>query len=83
MELEKINSFFNTKDKITLEEIYIIRTILLERTTFYTRKIVELQKLLLKSKESDIVQSINDDIAYYYEFKNSIEKFSNLLKKWG
>lgn len=66
--------------EFTKEELEILRFIMLECSTFYTKKIVEDKKLVLKSKDLDIVKNIECNINYNFRLKSVLDKFYNILK---
>lgn len=65
----------------TDEEIEILRTILLERSTFYTRKIVEYKTLKLKAENEIFSDSFQESIDFNFKYKNVIDKFYKVLKE--
>lgn len=76
MELEEL-----VKKKFTNEDMEELGTILLERSTFYTEKIVEYKVLKLKIDDEDIANSMQLNIDYYFKIKNVLDKFYDLLKE--
>ena len=74
MEKEIINMF--TKD-----EIEILKTVLLERSTFYTRKIVDTRVLQLKTDNKEMVDGLNIEVSYNYRIKNAIDKLFIILSQ--
>ncbi|MCI8617507.1 MAG: hypothetical protein HFJ60_04605 [Clostridia bacterium] len=65
--------------EFTREEFEILKIIMLERSTFYTKKIVEDKKLVLKTQDLDIVKNIEFNIDYNLKLKNVFDKFYNIL----
>lgn len=69
----------NMEVEFTKEEFEILKSVLLERSTFYTKKIVEDKKLVLKAQDLDIVKNIELNIEYNLKLKNVLDKFYNIL----
>lgn len=65
--------------EFTREEFEILKIIMLERSTFYTKKIVEDKKLVLKTQDLYIVKNIEFNIDYNLKLKNVFDKFYNIL----
>lgn len=65
--------------EFTREEFEILKIIMLERSTFYIKKIVEDKKLVLKTQDLDIVKNIEFNIDYNLKLKNVFDKFYNIL----
>lgn len=68
------------KKEFTKEDIERLRAIVLERSTFYTREIVDYKILKLKSQDEDIVKSIQSIISYNFKNKEVLDKLYELLK---
>lgn len=67
------------KNNFTDEEIEILRTVILERSTFYTRKIVSDKFLKLKAQSESIAETFQNDIDFNFKYKNVLDKFYDLL----
>lgn len=67
------------KSNFTKEEIEIIKTLLLERSTFYTKKIVEYKVLQLKTENAGQMLNLQSNIDFNYKYKNTIDKLHFLL----
>lgn len=65
--------------EFTREEFEILKMVMMERSTFYTKKIVEDKKLVLKAQDLDIVKNIELNIEYNLKLKNVLDKFYNIL----
>lgn len=74
MELKKIEKNF------TKEEIELLRTILLGRSTFYASKITDFRVRQLKAKDEEVALVLHKAINYEYERLNVVNKFLDFLK---
>ena len=69
----------NMEVEFTKEEFEILKSVLLERSTFYTRKIVDLKFLQLKTDNIDFSNEFQERIDFNLKFKNAINKLYELL----
>lgn len=69
------------KEQLTDEEIEVLKNILLERSTFYTKTITEYKFLLLKlpPEELNFLEEYENYIDYSYRCRNAINKLFELL----
>ena len=71
------------KEQLTNEEIEILKNILLERSTFYTKKITEYMFLVLKltPEKLNLLEEYENNIDYSYKCMNATDKLFELLKE--
>ena len=74
-----MNEYF--KNNFTEEEIEILRCVLLERSTHFTKKIVSDRISKLKTQDVNIAQVFQENIDYNFKYKNVIDKLYSLLKE--
>lgn len=65
---------------LTEEEIEILKSILLERSTFYTKKIVDYKMMQLKSEDEFLANNFQNSIDYNFKLKDTLDKVYKLLK---
>lgn len=70
------------KNKLTNEEIEIIRCVLLERSTFYTKKITDGRFLLLKLRPEEEIfrKNYEEQVDFAFKYKKAIDKLHDNLK---
>lgn len=67
------------KNEFSKEEIEILKTILLGRSTFYTREIVKTKGLLLKAPTDYSLDAFKSDLDYNSRLKKVVDKFYDFL----
>lgn len=61
------------------EDLEILRTIILERSTFYTDKIVDNLSLVLKSENEELYAKHKEDYLYDCKVKDVLDTFRYYL----
>lgn len=61
------------------EDLEILRTIILERSTFYTRKVVDYRVLMLKSQDKEYIEARKNNYEYDCKVKNVLDTFYDYL----
>lgn len=67
----------------TKEEVEILTSVLLERSTFYTRKILEYSTLGLKAIDEKYFDECEKQVKHYENYKSAIDKFYKIFEERG
>ena len=69
----------NLKEIFSFEELDILRTIILERSTFYTRKVVDYKVLMLQAENEELIRCRQKNYEYNSKVKKVLDTFHDYL----